>query len=607
MLLSERPSTKMEEEAEKARQQAAEAEQKAAQDRIAAAEQSSSEAGGAAAAAPTNGHSAASQEEVDRLSKLSQARLEEAEQLRQEVVGLRQACERLQLDLHRIPDDRTRETSLYRDLHGHFTHAQQELERLQASMGALEAENVDLREKRAEYQQTAEEEATAAANGLRDQLKARDADVSRLRAQRDELTGDLSERKQREGVKISQIEEVKQLAASKDKRIETLKSEVRRLQMSLASHRGDSALVESLRAQGATDEDTEMIASLQTRLKAATDTSEDLQRQMDARASSPSETDLLAKVSALQQELDQLKGILQDATTSEDASEKVKGQQQRIEQLQSELTAANESTNALCDEVEKLSKAYSDMDQQASSKVMDLSKMEDKVLRLTTEKAKADNKYFAAMRAKDALENDRRTVLRTVERQVQVIERYAEAEQHFAGQLSSHEREITSLRNMIAGYTARITELERDLQTSRIRDAESQQTRAHAEEKLQTCIAEAEAEKAQRIRIEEQFHKMERDLEKARKQAASAASAAASSGGGKNSRKASVADSEVDFLQALLRCSSCKDRYRDRIITKCLHTFCTQCIEARIQTRQRKCPHCAASFATSDVQPLYLQ
>lgn len=597
----------MEEEAEKARQQAAEAEQKAAQDRIAAAEQSSSEAGGAAAAAPTNGHSAASQEEVDRLSKLSQARLEEAEQLRQEVVGLRQACERLQLDLHRIPDDRTRETSLYRDLHGHFTHAQQELERLQASMGALEAENVDLREKRAEYQQTAEEEATAAANGLRDQLKARDADVSRLRAQRDELTGDLSERKQREGVKISQIEEVKQLAASKDKRIETLKSEVRRLQMSLASHRGDSALVESLRAQGATDEDTEMIASLQTRLKAATDTSEDLQRQMDARASSPSETDLLAKVSALQQELDQLKGILQDATTSEDASEKVKGQQQRIEQLQSELTAANESTNALCDEVEKLSKAYSDMDQQASSKVMDLSKMEDKVLRLTTEKAKADNKYFAAMRAKDALENDRRTVLRTVERQVQVIERYAEAEQHFAGQLSSHEREITSLRNMIAGYTARITELERDLQTSRIRDAESQQTRAHAEEKLQTCIAEAEAEKAQRIRIEEQFHKMERDLEKARKQAASAASAAASSGGGKNSRKASVADSEVDFLQALLRCSSCKDRYRDRIITKCLHTFCTQCIEARIQTRQRKCPHCAASFATSDVQPLYLQ
>lgn len=593
----------MEEEAERAKQQAAEAETRAAKDRIAAAEQAGGQDQGSAAAV-TNGHSQASQEELDHLSKLSQARLEEAEQLRQEVTALRQECERLQLDLHRIPEDRTRETPLYRDLHGHFTHAQQELERLQPSLATLEAENAELREKRAEYQQNAEEEATKVVESLREQLKSRDADVSRLRAQRDELNGEMAERKQREGVKLAQVEEVKRLAAGKDKRIDTLKSEVRRLQMSLAAHQGNTALVQSLQSEGVTEEDTEMIASLQSRLKAATDRSEDLQRQLDARNSAAGEEELLAKVSSLQAELDQLNSVLQGVSSSDEASEKIKQQQQRIEQLSGELTAANESTTALCDEVEKLSKAYSEMDQQASSKVMDLSKMEDKVLRLTTEKAKADNKYFAAMRSKDALENDRRTTLRTVERQVQVIERYAEAEQHFAGQLATHEREITSLRNMISGYSARITELERDLQTSRMREAESQQYREHAEEKLQVCVAEAEQEKARRVRIEEQFNKMERELEKAKKQAVSAAAAASS---GKSSRKASVADSEVDFLQALLQCSSCKDRYRDKIITKCLHTFCSQCIEARVQTRQRKCPHCASSFAVSDVQPLYLQ
>ncbi|CAO1617547.1 unnamed protein product [Sympodiomycopsis kandeliae] len=604
VLLSERPSTKMEEEAERAKQEAAAAEHRAAKERLAAANQSEGDSGEGSAAA-TNGHNAASQEELDHLTKLAQSRLEEAEQLRQEVTGLRQECERLQLDLHRIPDDRTRETTLYRDLHGHFTHAQQEFERLQGSFTALEAENTDLREKRNEYQENAAKDASKVAEGLRGQLKSRDADVSRLRAQRDELNGELTEKKARETVKLAQVEEMKQLAASKDKRIDTLRSEVRRLQMSLAAQQGNTSLVQSLKSEGVNDDEIGVIASLQERLKAAVDASDDLQRQLDARGSSTTEQDLSAKMSSMQKELDELKEVLQGAASGEEAAEKVKHQQLRIEQLQGELTAANESTNALCDEIEKLSKAYSDMDQQASSKVMDLTKMEEKVLRLTTEKAKADNKYFAAMRAKDALENDRRAVLRTVERQVQVIERYAEAEQHFSSELASHEREVTSLRNMITGYTARITELERDLKTSRIRDADSQQCRINAEERLQACVAEAEQEKARRVRIEEQFNKMERDLEKAKKQAASASAAAAASG--KSNRKSSIGDSETDYLQALLRCSSCKDRYRDKIITKCLHTFCTQCIEARIQTRQRKCPHCASSFATSDVQPLYLQ
>lgn len=57
--------------------------------------------------------------------------------------------------------------------------------------------------------------------------------------------------------------------------------------------------------------------------------------------------------------------------------------------------------------------------------------------------------------------------------------------------------------------------------------------------------------------------------------------------------------------QSLLRCSACKERYRDRIILKCLHTFCEPCVRARIQTRQRKCPHCGLGFAISDVQTLF--
>lgn len=41
------------------------------------------------------------------------------------------------------------------------------------------------------------------------------------------------------------------------------------------------------------------------------------------------------------------------------------------------------------------------------------------------------------MRAKDAVDNERKVALRNVERQVKVIERYSEAEKTFAAQLVS--------------------------------------------------------------------------------------------------------------------------------------------------------------------------
>jgi E3 ubiquitin-protein ligase BRE1 len=86
------------------------------------------------------------------------------------------------------------------------------------------------------------------------------------------------------------------------------------------------------------------------------------------------------------------------------------------------------------------------------------------------------------------------------------------------------------------------------------------------------------------------------------------ARAAASAAKNKGKREMDAGDgSEKDFLNALLQCSSCKERYRNRILTKCYHTFCSVCIDTRVHTRQRKCPHCGLAFAVSDVQQLFLQ
>ena len=73
----------------------------------------------------------------------------------------------------------------------------------------------------------------------------------------------------------------------------------------------------------------------------------------------------------------------------------------------------------------------------------------------------------------------------------------------------------------------------------------------------------------------------------------------------------------------MLKCSTCKLNFRSVILTKCMHSaylsvfspsrtnvasaFCKDCIDARLTTRQRRCPSCDLTFTSSEVHKFYLQ
>ena len=130
--------------------------------------------------------------------------------------------------------------------------------------------------------------------------------------------------------------------------------------------------------------------------------------------------------------------------------------------LQRRLQAADASSAMLSDEVDRLSAAYDQLERQADSRVANVARLEDKILRLTTEKAKADNKYFAAMRAKDALDAEKRAWTRSAERQTKVIERYMDTERALQAQIQLAEKEVTALRKSVHTQATRLHEAERD-------------------------------------------------------------------------------------------------------------------------------------------------
>lgn len=63
---------------------------------------------------------------------------------------------------------------------------------------------------------------------------------------------------------------------------------------------------------------------------------------------------------------------------------------------------------------------------------------------------------------------------------------------------------------------------------------------------------------------------------------------------------------QVDLYRRLLKCNTCKTRDKNAVITKCMHVFCRECLETRIETRQRKCPNCGEPFGASDIKNIFL-
>lgn len=63
---------------------------------------------------------------------------------------------------------------------------------------------------------------------------------------------------------------------------------------------------------------------------------------------------------------------------------------------------------------------------------------------------------------------------------------------------------------------------------------------------------------------------------------------------------------ELELYRKLLYCNSCHINPKDTVLLKCMHVFCRNCIDIRLETRQRKCPNCGDPFSTNDVKSIYL-
>ncbi|KAG8678524.1 E3 ubiquitin-protein ligase bre1, partial [Ceratobasidium sp. 395] len=263
---------------------------------------------------------------------------------------------------------------------------------------------------------------------LQSNLQKKEADCLRLRETRDSLNAEVSVRRARDGERTNGISQLKVLADARGERISVLMSEVRRLKSAIAAQTGDPDLLRYVMGLSVSGEEgaqvqPSYVADLQARLESA---EARLRASESTGGGVEAEIELAKYRKAFGQWDDAYVQSAQNAVVTKEA-------ELRAATLKcAEMEAA---LNDMYGEVDKLSVAWETLDKQNKLKIFELAALEEKVLKVTTEKAKADNKFFQVMKAKETQDAERKSMARNLTRQMAVVEKHLEGERNLNAQL----------------------------------------------------------------------------------------------------------------------------------------------------------------------------
>jgi len=204
------------------------------------------------------------------------------------------------------------------------------------------------------------------------------------------------------------------------------------------------------------------------------------------------------------------------------------------------------------------------------------------------------------MRDKEAIETERKNISRNLEKQVKLMERLHESEKSLTQQVTALEKEVVL-------WQKGTDELRKKVEAAEVQGAEWYFRAEGERARLQEIRNFAKEKDAVMDTKAIEFRRMEEQLIRVTKDAERQATKYKLMSTSTSSQKEAELQSEIDKCMTVLKCSTCKMSMRNTVITKCMHTFCRQCVETRITTRQRKCPACNLGFASSDVQQVYFQ
>ena len=157
-------------------------------------------------------------------------------------------------------------------------------------------------------------------------------------------------------------------------------------------------------------------------------------------------------------------------------------------------------------ELASMSAAYKKLTGTVSQKFHNASEMEEKVARLSAEKAKADQKYFAAMKYKEAKEQEIRTLRAQNSKSSDIVSQLKEAEASTAAAVVVLEKQIAEARASLANLEAKHHAVQGQVKEKAISieglDKQAQELKSNLVAKENVCSAALSGQRKAEIEVE---------------------------------------------------------------------------------------------------------
>lgn len=250
----------------------------------------------------------------------------------------------------------------------------------------------------------------------------------------------------------------------------------------------------------------------------------------------------------------------------------------------------------LIKELKQMEEAFTSIRKSFATKLSKYVESDAYINKLSVEKSRADEKYFQAMRAKDALTAQNKILKGSITKQADLIDVLKSNEKRLIEKLDVEKSLYSKLKEVESLYTNDLT-----YQKNASREAEIKLSSTKKEfDSLKTELfgkQEALGEKDKVISSlnsknesnESKVHELEKLIAKYRS----------------NSRSAE--DDAIDqALLTMTKCQLCNKNFKNVTLKSCGHCFCSECIHNRLASRMRKCPSCNKQFSNYDLLSIHL-
>ncbi|KAG7663526.1 BRE1 [[Candida] subhashii] len=224
---------------------------------------------------------------------------------------------------------------------------------------------------------------------------------------------------------------------------------------------------------------------------------------------------------------------------------------------------------------------------------------ENLVKKLTIEKNKADQKYFASMRLKDSIQQENKLLKVQINKSQELIKNLNELEKQYLSKIEILTKSLTDykmikensiqenqkLQDSIRSLTTSKESLEQEV----LRNKQSLDSKSKELSESQSTINKQSLEIN---KLEKSLKLTDNLLQKYKT----------------NNTNSILQEDEqqLEALRSIAKCSVCSKNWKDTAITVCGHVFCNNCTQERLAARLRRCPSCNKGFSANDLLSIHL-